>query len=68
MNTDLCSISLAVMNSTIRCFCYVFDVILFASTDALRRLAQRQIARTSAALSDRRRHRYPVQLKICFYF
>ncbi len=29
---------LAVMNSTIRCFCYACNMAVFASADALRRL------------------------------
>ena len=41
---------LAVMNSTIRCFCYACNVALFASADALRRLQRHQTAR--------RRHPY----------
>lgn len=49
VNTDLCSIFLAVINSTIRYFCDVFDVILFASVDALRRSARRRIAKASAS-------------------
>ncbi len=49
---------LAVMNSTIRCFCYACNVALFASADALRRLQRHRI--------PHRRHRYQVKKKFTF--